>query len=217
MVLTWDGIGQKMYNYGVSKGVLFLYDETAQKWLGQAWNGLTNVTDSPEGGDVEDKYADNILYASVHGVEKYGGTIEAFTAPDAFDECVGQKEVVPGVKIGQQGRRVFAFAYREEIGSDTNPEAGYKVHVVYNCTANASEISHDTTEDSVDFEPLSFDFDSTPVAVTGYKPTSKLTFNSMTVASAAMKVLEDAIYGTENTESYLPLPDELFGLIRNQN
>lgn len=210
--LTWDGVGQKEYQYGVSQGVLFKLNDQ-NKWMGVAWNGLTNVTDSPEGGDVEEKYADNILYASVRGVEKFGGSIEAFTYPPEFNGCIGKYEVAPGVVVGQQVREPFAFAYRSEIGNDSNQNAGYKIHVVYNCTASVGEMSHDTTEESVDFEPMSFDFDSNPVSVAGKKPTSKLEFDSTKLSKAKMTAIENQLYGTENADSELLMPDDLFDLI----
>lgn len=213
--LTWDGVGKKEYQYGVSQGVLFKQDPTTHKWMGVAWNGLTNVTDSPEGGDVEEKYADNILYASVRGVEKFGGSIECFTYPDEWMGCIGKKEVIPGVTIGQQNRDTFCLAYRTEIGNDQNQNAGYKIHIVYNSTANASEMSHDTTEESVDFEPMSFDFDANTVAVTGHKATSKLEFSSITTDAKAMAALEDLIYGSPNADAELLMPDDLFDLLND--
>lgn len=212
-VLTWDGVGKKEFQYGVSKGVLFKLDKTAKKWMGVAWNGLTNVTDSPEGGDVEEKYADNILYASVRGVEKFGGSIECFTYPDEFLGCIGKQEVIPGVTVGQQNRDVFCFAYRTELGNDQDQNAGYIINIVYNSTANASEMSHDTTEESVDFEPMSFDFDSNTVPVTGKKSTSKLEIKSTTTDPKAVKAVEDLIYGTEQKNSELLMPDDLFALM----
>lgn len=211
--LTWDGVGKKEYQYGVSQGVLFKQDPTTKKWMGVAWSGLTNVTDSPEGGDVEEKYADNILYASVRGVEKFGGSIECFTYPDEWLGCIGKKEIIPGATVGQQNRDTFCLAYRTEIGNDQNQNAGYKINIIYNSTANASEMSHDTTEESVDFEPMSFDFDSNTVPVTDHKATSKLEFSSLTLAPAKMTALEDQIYGTASTESELLMPDDLFALL----
>jgi len=211
--LTWDGVGKKEYQYGVSQGVLFKQDPTSKKWMGVAWSGLTNVTDSPEGGDVEEKYADNILYASVRGVEKFGGSIECFTYPDEWLGCIGKKEIIPGATVGQQNRDTFCLAYRTEIGNDQNQNAGHKINIIYNSTANASEMSHDTTEESVDFEPMSFDFDSNTVPVTGHKATSKLEFSSLTLAPAKMTALEDQIYGTASTESELLMPDDLFALL----
>lgn len=212
--LTWDGVGQKEYQYGVSQGVLFKLNNSSNKWMGVAWNGLTNVTDSPEGGDTEDKYADNILYASVRGIENFGGSIEAFTFPAEWNGCIGQVEVAPGMTIGQQIRDTFAFSYRTEIGNDSNQNAGYKIHVVYNCTANVGEMSHDTTEESVDFEPMSFDFDSNPVKVSGHKPTSKLVFDSTKLTTAQMKAVEDQLYGTESKESELLMPDDMLDLVQ---
>lgn len=213
--LTWDGVGKKEFQYGVSQGVLFKLDAQTNKWKGVAWNGLTNVTDSPEGGDVEEKYADNILYASVRGVEKFGGSIECFTFPDEWLGCIGKKEVMTGVTVAQQNRDTFCFAYRTELGNDQNQNAGYVINIVYNSTANASEMSHDTTEESVDFEPMSFDFDSNTVAVKGHKSTSKLEIKSTTTDPKALKALEDLIYGTENKDSELLMPDDLFDLMED--
>lgn len=219
--LVWDAIGTKEYEVGVSNGVLFTYDTTSQKWLGEAWQGLTNVTESPDGGDAEDFYADNILYASIRGIENLAGSIECFMYPDTFEECIGHKELIPGVRIGQQSRKVFGLAYVSNVGTDTNPEAGVKYHLVYNCTANAAEMSHDTSEDSPNLEPMSFDFDSNPVPVTGAKSTSSVVIDSRDLTPAQIKKLEAAIFGAdadaENnitaSESYLPYPDDLKTLL----
>ena len=225
--MHWDAIGEKAYEYGVSKGVLFRYNATSNKWVGVPWNGLTNVTESPDGGDAEDYYADNMLYAKLRGIESLNGSIECFTYPDEFKPCIGHGELANGVTIGQQDKEPFAIAYRTEKGNDANHSAGYKLHFVYNCTANAAEMSHDTTEDSPNLEPLSFDYDSTPVDVPGHKPASSLTIDSNTVSAAALKAIEDAIYGTDAvaadaehnieavaaTDSYLPYPAALQALI----
>jgi len=213
MKLTWDGIGEKAFETGVSKGVLYLYDKTKSKWLGVPWNGLTNVTESPEGGDNEDFYADNILYASLRGVEKLNGSVECYTYPPEFEDCIGHSALGAGIRIGQQDRIPFALCYRTEIGNDANPNAGYKLHLVYNCTSNASEMSHDTSEDSPNLEPLSFDYSSNPVPVTGHKSTSSLTIDSTKVAEGKMEVLEDALYGTTENDAYLPYPDDILTLI----
>lgn len=217
--LSWDGVGQKAFERGVSKGVLYLYNSTTHKWEGVAWNGLTNETDSPEGGDAEDFYADNSLYASIRGVEKLNGSIEAFTYPEEFNACIGKDELSTGITIGQQSKIPFCFCYRTELGNDQNPEAGYKIHLVYNATANAAEMSHDTDEESPNLEPISFDFSCTPVPVTGKKPTSKLEINSITTPAAALTKIEAALYGTaasqgtEATVPYMPLPDDILDLI----
>lgn len=219
--MHWDATGEKAYEVGVSQGVLFLYDSTSEKWLGQPWNGLTNVTESPEGGDAEDFYADNILYASIRGIEKLNGSIEAYTYPDDFEKCIGHDQLAQGIRVGQQNKIPFAIAYRSELGNDSNPNAGYKLHLVYNCTANASEMSHDTSEDSPNLEPLSFDFSSNPVPVSGKKATSSIVIDSTKVASGVMTKIENAIYGVDAdaehsiaaADPYLPYPDDILTLI----
>ena len=219
--MTWDGVGEKAFETGVSCGVLYLWDSTKNKWIGQPWNGLTNVTESPDGGDAEDFYADNILYASLRGIENLNGSIECYTYPTDFEDCIGHTTLAQGIRIGQQNRKVFGLAYRTEIGNDTNPNAGYKIHLIYNCTANATEMSHDTTEDSPNLEPFSFDFDSNPVKVTGAKPTSSIVIDSTKVASGVMAKIEAALYGVDAdaeheiaaADPYLPLPDDILTVI----
>lgn len=213
--LTWDGIGEKKYDLGVSKGVLYkeVTEGTNKVWRGYAWNGLSNVTESPEGGESNDLYADNILYASLRGTEKLSGTIEAFTYPPEFEPCIGGYELATGVNIHQQPRENFCFCYRTEIGESNDPLVGYKIHIIYDCTANASERSYDTINDNPDAEPLSFDFDSVPVTVTGHKPTSSIEIDSTKIAAAKLTLIENALYGTASAEPYLPLPDDLLTLI----
>jgi len=213
--LVWGDAGTKEYEVGVSKGVLFLYDDTAKKWLGQAWQGLTNVTESPDGGDAEDFYADNSLYASIRGVEKLSGSIECYMYPPAFEDCIGHNELMKGVRIGQQSRKVFGLAYVSNVGNDQNTEAGVKYHLVYNCTASAAEMSHDTTEDSVSLDPMSFDFDSVPVKATGHRDTSSVTIDSRELTSAQKTALETALFGGtgDGQDSYLPYPDDFATLL----
>ena len=217
--MHWDGIGEKAFEAGVSNGVLFLFNSTSNKWEGQPWNGLTNVTESPDGGDAEDFYADNIKYASLRGIENLTGSIECYTYPDAFEDCIGHDELTAGIRIGQQNKKPFAIAYRSEIGNDANPNAGYKIHIVYNCTANAAEMSHDTAEDSPNLEPFSFDFNANSVPVKDHKSTSSLTVDSTKVSSEALTKIENALYGVdasdgvEAADSYLPYPDDILTLI----
>ena len=225
--MTWDGIGEKAYEVGVSNGVLYLWDATSSKWKGQPWNGLTNVTESPEGGDAEDFYADNILYASIRGLEKLNGSIECYTYPEDFEKCIGHDTIANGIRVGQQNKIPFAVAYRTEIGTDQNPNAGYKLHIIYNCTANASEMSHDTSEDSPNLEPLSFDFSANPVPVTGKKSTSSIVIDSTKVGTGVMAKIENALYGVDAVaadaehnisavaaaDPYLPYPDEILTVI----
>lgn len=211
--LVWGQSGTKEFEVGVKHGVLFLYDETKTKWVGVAWQGLTNVTESPEGGDADDFYADDSLYASLRGTEKLSGSIECYMYPPEFEDCIGHAELMPGVRIAQQSRKVFCMAYESTVGNDTNPEAGKKYHLVYNATAGAAEMSHDTTEESVSLDPFSFDYSCVPVNVTGHKPTSSITIDSRTLSDTQITKLEDAIFGSASEDAYLPLPDELATLL----
>lgn len=221
MKLVWDGQGQKQYELGVSKGVLYKYDTTKKKWLGVPWNGLTSVTESPDGAEETELWADNIKYGSMRSAEKFGGSIEAYTYPDEFEGCDGLASPVKGMTIGQQKREIFCLSYRTEIGNDMNPEAGYRLHLVYNATCSPSEKSYETINDSPDAITFSWDFDTTPINVKGYKPTSHITFDSTDFVTEAEKKklgdLEDLLYGTDpaegetgtGTEAELLLPDDL--------
>lgn len=214
-VITWDAIEDRYYELGVSKGVIYRPDDSGVYNKAEAWNGLINVTENPSGADNTKLYADNIEYANLRAVETYGGSIEAYMYPDLFAECDGQKEVVPGVWAGQQNREVFGLCYRTEIGSAAKgQEAGYKLHLTYGLTASPSEKSHDTVNESPDAATMSWDVEASAVAVTGFKPTAKLTISSLDFDEATMKKLEDVLYGTESTAAHLPLPDEVVTLMK---
>lgn len=207
--LHWDGTGEKKYENGVSKGVLYLKNsDTPAKWIGYAWNGLTAVTESPEGADKTDLWADNIKYASMRAAETFGGTIEAYTYPPEFEACNGEMTLATGAVIGQQAREVFGLCYRTEQGNDESTTYGYKLHLVYNCTCSPSERAYETINDSPDAITFSWEFDSTPVPVelSGAKPTSVITVDSTKATSTGLTALENALYGTENTDPYLPDP-----------
>lgn len=212
--LSWDGQGEKKYESGVSNGVLYKKNsENPAKWVGVAWNGLTSITESPDGAEKTDLYADNIKYASMRSAETFGGTIEAYTYPVEFESCDGSASLGNGITIGQQARDAFGLCYRTEQGDDTNPNAGYKLHLVYNCTCSPSEKAYETINDSPDAITFSWEFDSTPVSVTGHKATSLLVIDSLAFNTEPLKAklteIENMLYGTENTEPYLPSPDEI--------
>lgn len=225
--LVWDEQGKKLYENGVSKGVLYKLDKTTNKWKGVAWNGLTSVAENPEGADENELYADNIKYGSLRSAEKFGGTIEAYTYPEEFEGCDGMARPVKGVTIGQQKREIFCLAYRSEVGSDLDPEAGYKLHLVYNATCSPSDRTYETVNDSPDAITFSWDFETTPIPVTGYKATSRIVIDSMDFATAEEKALltklENVLYGTdagdgvEGTDAELPLPDDLFKLLNGED
>jgi hypothetical protein len=214
--LQWDKAGERTYETGVSNGVLYLqnsgiYDE------GVAWNGLTTVTESPSGAESNKQYADNMVYLNLLSVEQFGGTIEAFTYPDEWAECDGSAEPTVGVSIGQQPRRTFGFSYQTKVGNDMNPEAGFKIHLVYGALAAPSEKAYATVNDSPEAMGLSWEISTTPVDVgvidgKQYKPTASLTIDSTKVDATALNTLKDALYGTEGTDPRLPLPAEVVAM-----
>lgn len=215
MKLEWDKTAERFLEMGVSKGVLYVYDNTTKKYgNGVAWNGLTNVTESPDGAEPNDFWADNIKYATIRSAESFGGTIEAYQAPDEWAPCDGSAELTTGVYIGQQKRTPFCFCYRTEIANDVKDDAGYKLHIIYNATASPSERSYDTINDSPDGAELSWEFDTTPITLEGYKPTSCLTIDSREIEAAKMTIIEDKLYGTATEEPTVLMPNELVDLLK---
>ena len=211
--LVWDAVGDKRYERGVSKGVLFPTKSDGSYEAGVAWNGLTNVNESPDGGEATDMWADNIKYGTLRSVENHKGSIEAYTYPDEFAECDGNAEPVPGLRLGQQTRKPFGLSYRTEIGSDSNPELGYKIHLVYGATASPSEKTHETINDSSDISPISWDYETVPVAVDGYKPVAHLEIDSTKVDPTKLAQLEAKLYGSESEDPKLPMPAEVISML----
>lgn len=216
--IAWDQTGERLYETGVDRGVLYHLDETNKYTNGYAWNGLTGVTESPAGAEATDLYADNIKYLSMRSAETFGATIEAYTYPDEFAECDGSAEIATGVKIGQQTRKTFGLCYRTVIGNDTNGnDHGYLLHLIYGCTASPSEKAYATINDSPEAITFSWEVTTTPVNVEGFKPTASLTIDSTKANATDLATLEGILYGTaagaEGTpaavEPRLPLPDEV--------
>lgn len=210
--LLWDQVGERLYETGVDQGVLYIpnggvYDQ------GFAWNGLTTVTESPSGAEATPIYADNIKYLNLISAEQLGGTIEAFTYPDEFAQCDGTAQPEAGVSVGQQSRKTFGLAYRTKLGNDVDgSDYGYKLHLIYGAVAAPSEKAYATVNDTPEALSFSWGFSTTPVAVTGLKPTSLLVIDSTQVTLANLQALEDALYGTAGTEPRLPLPDEVIAM-----
>lgn len=217
--LVWDKEGTRFFETGVSKGVLYVQNSDGSYDTGVEWNGLTGVTESPDGAEPNDLYADNIKYATLRSAETFGGTIEAYTYPDAFAQCDGSYTPVRGVYFGQQTRKPFGFSFRTEVGSDTldfNGE-GYKLHIIYNATASPSEKSYETVNDSPDAITLSWEITTTPVmvAVNGIKPLSTIIIDSTKLNPedlTKLHALEDRLYGTDASEPELPSPDEVYAI-----
>ena len=209
--IVWDAVGERLYETGTKKGVLYPQVSGADP-RGVAWNGLTAFTASPDGGEANDIYADDIKYLSLRSTENFKGTIEAYTYPDEFAECDGSAWVVPGVKIGQQVRKPFGFSFVSTKGNDTDLDGyGYIIHLVWNATAAPSEKSYSTINDSPEAITFSWEIDTIPTEVgkvggVAYKAFAHMEIDSTKVDSALLSSFEDIIYGSENTNPYLPLP-----------
>lgn len=213
--LVFDELGKRFYETGVSNAVLFPQADDGTYPKGVAWNGITAANESPSGAESNDQYADNMVYLSLTGAEKFEGTIEAFSSPAEFDECDGMKEISKGLTVSQQTRKPFGFAYKSILGNDIKGnDYGYKLHIWYGCKAAPSERSHSTVNDSPEPQNPSWSISSTPVAVPGAKPSSVLTFNSTTTPAEKLKKIEDILYGTEAADARLPLPAELLELLK---
>ena len=213
--LVFDELGKRFYETGVSNAVLYPQADDGSYPKGVAWNGITAANESPSGAESNDQYADNIVYLSLTGAEKFEGTIEAFSSPAEFDECDGMKELSKGLTVSQQTRKPFGFAYKSILGNDIKGnDYGYKLHIWYGCKAAPSERSHSTVNDSPEPQNPSWSISSTPVAVPGAKPSSVLTFNSTTTPADKLKKIEDILYGTDDADARLPLPTEILELLK---
>lgn len=212
--LEWDKVGERRYETGVRRGVLYRQDSGGLYSTGEAWNGLTAVTESPTGAEANPQYADNIKYLNLISAEEFGCTIEAFTYPDSFAECDGSAVVISGVTIGQQARKPFGFSYETRVGNDIDgTDFGFKLHLVYSALAAPSEKNFATINDSPEALAFSWEVTTTPVdAGNNYKPTATITIDSTKVPAAKLAELMDILYGTAGAEARLPLPAEVFAI-----
>ena len=207
--LVWDQTGERLYETGVKYGVLYVQEGAAYP-KGVAWNGLTAVTESPSGAEATALYADDIKYLNLMSAEEFGATIEAYTYPDEFMACDGSASLSEGVYIGQQARKSFGLCYRTTIGNDVvNNDYGYKLHLIYGALASPSEKAYSTINDSPEAITFSWEVSTTPVNVTGHKPTACLTIDSTKVAPEKLAALEEALCGKEQAQPRLPLPAEV--------
>lgn len=212
--LVWDDTGKRLYETGVKNGVLYPQDAEGKYPKGVAWNGLTAVTESPTGAEPTPLYANDSKYLELMSAEELEGSIEAYTYPDEFAACDGSAELVPGVTIGQQTRKAFGMAYKTTLGNDVENEAyGYKLHLIYGAKASPSEKAYNTINDNPEAITFSWNFTTTPVPVEGFKPTASVVIDSTKVDKEKLQALEDALFGTEAKEAYLPLPAEVATLI----
>lgn len=216
--ITWDNTGERYYETGVKMGVLYPIQTGGLYNKGVAWNGLTAVTESPSGAEATALYADDIKYLNLMSNEEFGATIEAYTYPDEFAECDGSAALAAGVMIGQQKRKTFGLCYRTAVGNDVNgSDFGYKLHLIYGCLAAPSEKAYATINDSPEAITFSWEVSTTPVNVTGFKPTSQITIDSTKVDADKLASLEEILYGKDGegdtgVDPRLPLPDEVASL-----
>lgn len=220
MRAVWDEIGKRTFETGVDHGML--YPQKDGKYpKGVPWNGLVSVSENPSGAEDNPLYADNMKYLNIKSAEELGLGIECYTYPDEWDACDGSAEMIPGVKLGQQKRNTFGFSYRTKLGNDTAGEDyGYKIHLVYGCSASPSEKSYQTINDSPEAITMSYDITTTPVVVEGFKPVASITIDSTKIAPDLLTKLEDVLYGTDPTtpegedgkDPMLPLPADLVAL-----
>lgn len=216
--LVWDQTGERLYETGVDRGVLYPITTGSTYGTGVPWNGLTTVTESPSGAESNPQYADNIKYLDLTSAEEFGFTIEAFTYPVEFEECDGSAQLADGVTIGQQSRKMFGFSYRTMVGSDTEgTDHGYKIHLVYGCKAAPSEKSRATVNDSPEAVAFSWECTTTPVNVNGHKPTSHLIVDTTIADAGKVTALENKLYGDDDAgEATLPLPDEVYTMFQGE-
>lgn len=211
--LVWDKVGERFFETGVNKGVLYPQSAEGAYPKGVAWNGLTAVTESPSGAEATPLYADNIKYLNLMSAEEFGATVEAYTYPDEFAACNGEAELAKGVSIGQQKRTPFGMAYQTKIGNDIDSDLGYKIHLIYGALAAPSEKAYATVNDSPEAITFSWELTTTPVEVEGFKPTASLVIDSTKVAADKLAALEAVLYGSEEAEAKLPLPNEVLALV----
>ena len=232
--IVWDAVGEREYETGTDHGVLYPWDNTANSGaggygVGVAWNGLTGVSQSPEGGEPTAIWADNIKYLNLMSSEEFNATVTCYTYPDEWAECDGSAQLCPGVTIGQQSRKTFGLSYRTVLGNDTESnDHGYKIHLVYGCLASPSQKDYKTVNDSPEAIEFSYEIKTTPVPVTGFKPTAHLEIKStdfpedpQTHIKTGLVNLENFIYGTDAdatagtaaTDAKLPMPDDIPAII----
>ena len=212
--IIWDKSGERRYETGVSRGVLYPQHLDGTYPLGVGWNGLSTVTESPSGAEANAVYANNSKYLNLRSVEEFGCTIEAYTYPDEFLACDGSKEIVDGAFISQQPRTPFGLCYRTELGNDTSGiGSAYKLHLVYGATASPSEKAYQTISDNPEAIAFSWEVTTVPVEVAGFKPTALLTIDSTKTDPTKLLALEDILYGSATAAARLPLPSEIMTLL----
>lgn len=213
--IVWDETGKRTYETGVKNGVLYILDGEGVYSKGVPWNGLTAVTESPSGAESTPMYADDMKYLELFSAEEFGATIEAYTYPEEFEQCDGSASLGKGVTIGQQDRATFGLCYKTTLGNDVKGSAyGYKLHLIYGAKAAPSEKGYQTINDSPEAITFSWEVTTTPVNVTGFKPTASLTIDSTKIEAGKLQQIETLLFGDTSVEPKLPLPDEIAQIVK---
>ena len=213
--LIWDEVGQRFFETGVKNGVLYVQDNDGSYKNGVVWNGLTAVTESPSGAEETPLYADDVKYLTLRSAEEFGATVEAYTYPEDFEQCDGSATIAEGVTIGQQARRAFGLCYRTSVGNDIQGQNfSYKLHLIYGCTVAPSEKSYSTINDNPEAITFSWELSTVPVPVEGFNPTASLVIDASKVDEGKMKQLEDALFGADENEAKLLLPNEIMAMLK---
>lgn len=210
--LVWDKTGERFYETGVSNVALYPLSTLGAYDSGVAWSGVTAITESPSGAEPSPVYADNIKYLNLLSAEEFAATLEALSYPDEFEACNGRATLMEGVTVGQQTRKTFGLAYKTLKGNDTDGnDHGYILHLVYGCLAAPSEKAHNTVSDSPEPMTMSWSISTTPVSVSGMKPTATLDIDSTKTDALKLAALEAVLFGSAEPDGTprLPLPDEV--------
>lgn len=212
--LVWDEIGERLYELGVKRPVLYKPNTEGKYVDGVAWNGFTSVNQNPSGAESTPLFANDSKYLSLTSSEEFGATIEAYTYPKEFAECDGSAELIKGVRVGQQSRKPFGLSYVTTLGNDLlKEEYGYVIHLVYGCMAAPSSRQYETINKDPEAMKLSWELTTTPVAVEGKRPTAHLEIVSTDLEKDKLKKLEDILYGTDSEAARMPLPDEIKSIL----
>lgn len=213
--LIWDEVGQRFFETGVKNGVLYVQKDDGSYDDGVVWNGLTAVTESPSGAEETPLYADDVKYLTLRSAEEFGATVEAYTYPEEFEQCDGSASIAEGITIGQQARRAFGLCYRTSVGNDIQGQNfSYKLHLIYGCTVAPSEKSYSTINDNPEAITFSWELSTVPVPVDGFSPTASLVIDASKVDKGKMELLENALFGDDQNEAKLLLPNEIMELIK---
>ena len=208
--IKWDNITQRLFETGVRNCVLYVRKPDGSYNYGVAWNGLTAVSESPEGGEPTDIYADDIKYVTLRSPENFKATIEAYTYPEEFLPCEGTAIRIPGVYLDQQPCQTFSICYRTAIGNDIDGnDHGYELHIIYNCISSPSDREYGTLDDDPDVLMFSWELDSIPIFVDGFKPASAITINSTKISPVDLEIIENRLYGTSYSEPTLVTPKDI--------